>query len=135
MPVGVFSSLRNKSSGQVLHSQVLNVSLSVTSLTSSLNFTAFSFLESPLSSPTWGLSVAQLNLEWTHSPGAHPLRSTSVRSSPLAKPFSISSINPMAVSRGNQWLSHPGTQLSEVFALQSLTDIRRGHTKPEICWM
>lgn len=135
MPVGIFSSLRNKSSGQVLHSQALTFSLSVTSLTDSLNFSAFSLLESPLSSPTWGLSVAQLKLEWTHSPGAHPLRRASVRSSPLAEPFSISSINPMAVSRGNRWLSHPGTQLSQVFALQSLTDIRRGHTETEICWL
>lgn len=43
-PVDIFSSSRNKSSGQVLHSQALNHSLSVTFLTASLNFSAFSLL-------------------------------------------------------------------------------------------
>lgn len=45
MPVCIFSSLRNKSSGQALHSQALNLSFSErTSLTGSLNFSAFSLL-------------------------------------------------------------------------------------------
>lgn len=51
MPVGIFSSLRNKSSGQVLHSQTLNLSFSVTSLTGSLNFSAFSLLNLRIPSP------------------------------------------------------------------------------------
>lgn len=88
IPISISPFLRNKRSGQVLNSQALKPSLCDLSywFSSSLCISP-SEPETPLSSPTWIFSVAQLKLEWTRSPRVHPPRSNSMRSSSLAQTY------------------------------------------------
>lgn len=136
MPVGIFSSLRNKSSGQVLHSQTLNLSFSVTSLTGSLNFSAFSLLNLRIPSPALpGVYLFLTGAQKDPQPQGPSSEEHFQKALTLLSPSAFHPPIPWLFpgkSMAFQSRESQGMQLSQVFALQSLTNIRKDHS--EICW-